>query len=214
MGFEKTMTLLAGEPLICHSVRAFDLCDDISEIVVVTAADREAAVAEAVAGFSKPLRVVRGGDTRQQSVSAGLQAVSPVCEWAAIHDAARPLVTPDVIARCFASAREHGGSVAAERVTDTLQRADEMGFCDRVVDRVGLWRMQTPQVFRVAVLLAAISEAEATGVTLTDETSAMLRSGHQVHLVENPDWNFKVTLPRDVGVAEFLLNVRAAERMT
>jgi len=214
MGFEKTMTPVAGEPLVCHAVRAFDLCEEISEIVVVTAAEREASVFEVLQVFSKPLRVVRGGETRQESVLAGINATSASCDWVAIHDAARPLITPDFISRCFAAAFEFGGSTAAESVSDTLQRGDENGFCAGVVDRSSLWRMQTPQVFQRAALLAAIRDAQESGVTLTDETSAMIRAGHRVHLVENPDWNFKVTLPKDVGVAEFLLRSRAAESMT
>lgn len=214
MGFEKTMTPVAGEPLICHAVRAFEFCTDIHEIVVVTAADRESTVAESLQIFSKPLQVVRGGETRQESVLAGLRAVSGTCDMVAIHDAARPMVTPDLISRCLVAAREFGGSSAAERVTDTLQRADETGGCTGVVDRSGLWCMQTPQVFPCSDLLAAIQNAEDAGVALTDETSAMLRAGHPVQLVENPDWNFKVTLPRDVAVADFIIRSRAAESLT
>jgi len=214
MGFDKTLTPVAGEPLICHAVRAFDLCRNISEIVVVTAPEREESMADVLKNFSKPVRVVRGGETRQDSVLAGLSAVSDSCALVAIHDAARPLVTPDFISRCFAAAREFGGSVAAERLTDTLQQEDADGFCDSPVPREGLWRMQTPQVFSRVLLLAAAEDAAASGVVLTDETSVMRRAGHPVYLVENPDWNIKVTLPRDVGVVDFLLRARAAESMS
>jgi 2-C-methyl-D-erythritol 4-phosphate cytidylyltransferase len=99
-------------------------------------------------------------------------------------------------------------------VTDTLQRADESGCGAEVIEREGLWRMQTPQVFRAAELRRAMDAVAASGANVTDETSALRRIGGKVFLVENSDWNFKVTFPRDVAVAEFILQTRAAASLT
>lgn len=212
MGFDKILAPLGGEPLIRHSVRAFETCRDAGEIVIVCAKERETDVCEAVAGFSKVAAVVAGGETRQESVVNGLGKIrSP---FVAVHDAARPLVTADLISRCLAVADEQGASAAAEPVTDTLQRADGQGCCAEVVEREGLWRMQTPQVFLTAELRRAMESVRADGVSVTDETSALRRIGGRVFLVENAEWNFKVTYPRDVAVAEFILQSRAAASLT
>jgi 2-C-methyl-D-erythritol 4-phosphate cytidylyltransferase len=206
MGFDKILTPLAGEPLVRHTVRAFELCADVREIVVVCAREREASIREALADAKKVVAFVSGGETRQESVTNGLAALAPDAEFVAVHDAARPLVTPDLISRCLAA--------AAEPVTDTLQRADDAGCCAEVVNREGLWRMQTPQIFRAGDLRRAMDAALAAGVSVTDETSALRRLGGHVFLVENADWNFKVTYPRDVALAEFILRSRAAASLT
>lgn len=208
IGFDKTLADLAGDPVICHSLRAFASCADVTEIVVVTARERVEAVCRIVSDLAVPVHVIEGGATRMDSVIAGLEAVSHAGAIAAVHDAARPLVTPELVARCFAAAREHGGSVAAERVIDSLQRGDAAGYCVEPVPREGLWRMQTPQVFPAALLLAAYREARADGLKSTDETTVMRRAGHPVFLVENSDWNFKVTVPRDLDVARYLVESR------
>lgn len=213
MGFDKLLTPLAGEPLIRHTVRAFEQCHLVREIVVVCARERESDIRAALADSGKVTAFVAGGETRQESVCNGIEALGAE-EFAAVHDAARPLVTADLIARCLAAAIEHGAAGAAEPVTDTLQRADDSGRCLDVVDRAGLWRMQTPQVFRTAELRRAIDAAQAAKVSVTDETSALRRMGGHVFLVENTEWNFKVTYPRDVAVAEFILQSRAAASLT
>jgi 2-C-methyl-D-erythritol 4-phosphate cytidylyltransferase len=212
MGFDKILTPLAGEPLLRHAVRAFELCAAVTEIVVVCAKEREEEARGLLGDVKKLSAVVAGGDTRQESVSNGLAAVSS--EFVAVHDAARPLVTATLIAHCFDAAVEHGAAVAAEPVTDTLQRADAGGSCEGIVARDGLWRMQTPQVFRADDIRRAMQAVIASGASVTDETSALQRAGGRVFLVENADWNFKVTYPRDVAVAEFILQSRAAASLT
>ncbi len=212
MGFDKILTSLAGQPLIRQTVQAFEACHDVQEIVIVCARVRETDVREALSGCKKISAIVAGGETRQDSVGNGLERTT--CEFVAVHDAARPLVTPDLISRCLAEAIVHGAATAAEPVTDTLQRADDAGCCGEVVDREGLWRMQTPQVFRTDDLRRAMNEVRAAGASITDETSALRRMGERVFLVENSEWNFKVTYPRDVAVAEFILQARAAASFT
>jgi len=210
MGFDKILTPLAGEALIRHTVRAFVECHAVREIVIVCARERETDVREVLGDLKKITRIVTGGETRQDSVGNGLAALSEAMDFVAVHDAARPLVTPTLIANCLQAATGHGAATAAEPVTDTLQRANDTRCCADVVDRENLWRMQTPQVFRTAELRRAMDGARAAGVSVTDETSAVRRLGGQVFLVENAEWNFKVTYPRDVAVAEFILQSRAA----
>ncbi|MGH8048744.1 MAG: 2-C-methyl-D-erythritol 4-phosphate cytidylyltransferase [Chthoniobacterales bacterium] len=212
MGFDKVLTLLAGEPMLRHSVRAFEICAAVTEIVVVCAKEREVDVRSQLGDVRKLAGVVAGGDTRQESVCNGLAAITS--EFVAVHDAARPLVTAELITHCFEAAVGHGAAVAAEPVTDTLQRADATGSCEGIVEREGLWRMQTPQVFRTAEIRRAMESVRASGASVTDETSALQRVGGRVFLVENDDWNFKVTYPRDVAVAEFILQSRAAASLT
>ena len=214
MGFDKVLTPLAGEPLIRHTVRAFELCHAVSQIVVVCARERETEIRASLSEVGKIAAFVSGGQSRQESVLSGLEALAGATDYVAVHDAARPLVTPALIDCCFAAAVEHGASSAAEPVTDTLQKTDDLKCCVEVVDRADLWRMQTPQVFRTDDLLRAMHAAQAAGVSVTDETSALRRMGGHVFLVENADWNFKVTYPRDVPVAEFILQSRAAASLT
>lgn len=212
MGFDKVLIPLAGEPLVVHSLRAFEQCHDVTEIVVVHSRDREAETRKALESARKIAQFVAGGESRQESVRKGLELVT--ADFVAVHDAARPLVTPAFVSRCFEVAIEHGAASAAEPVTDTLQRVDDAGRCVEVIDREGLWRMQTPQIFRTSELRRACEAVASSGVDMTDETSAIHRIGGAVFVVENPEWNFKVTVPRDVAVAEFILQQRAAASLT
>ncbi len=205
MGFDKVMVPVAGVPLVRWSVGAFARCEEVGEVVVVVGAGREAAVRAALVGMDSgvmSVRFVEGGESRQESVARGVAVVSG--DFVAVHDAARPLVTKELISRCLAAAREGGAATAAERVTDTLQREVD-GCGGEVVDREELWRIQTPQVFETGLLRRALGAVARDGVAVTDETSAVLRIGVAARLVENLDWNFKVTIPRDVGLAEAVL---------
>jgi 2-C-methyl-D-erythritol 4-phosphate cytidylyltransferase len=208
MGFDKVMAPLLGVPLVRWAVGVFAGCDEIGEVVVVVGAGREAEVRAVLSGLDVA-GYVEGGATRQESVARGVAAVSG--ELVAVHDAARPLVTKVLIERCLAEARRSGAATAAERVTDTLERERD-GRGIEVVDREGLWRIQTPQVFETKLLRRALRAAAEEGRLVTDETSAVLGVGVSAGLVENPDWNFKVTIPRDVALAEAVLRSRTPLR--
>ncbi len=201
MGFDKVLAPLLGVPLVRWSVGVFAGCEEVDELVVVFGAGREAEVRKALAGAAVD-HFVEGGVTRQGSVARGVAAVSG--DLVAVHDAARPLVTAELIRRCLEEARRSGAATAAERVTDTLQRGAD-GRSVEVVDRDGLWRIQTPQVFETELLRRALRAAADEGRVGTDETTAVLGVGRSAGLVENLDWNFKVTIPRDVGLAEAVL---------
>jgi 2-C-methyl-D-erythritol 4-phosphate cytidylyltransferase len=211
MGFDKVFADLLGKPVLYWSIAAFEGCRDIGEIVIVTRADRigevEALVKEEK--FKKVRKVVEGGTERHLSVWNGLRAVqSEGSEFVAIHDAARPLVTPKLISNCIALAQKHGAACCASPIPDTVKRASyEMLVTDNV-DRKNLWAMQTPQVFSSPLIMQAYASLMARHELVTDEVSAVQKLGKRVALLENDDYNFKITFPRDLPMAEQVIEIR------
>ncbi len=207
-GGDKLSILIAGRPLLVWSLLALEQTPAISCIVLVVPIGCEEIFHEIArdAGISKLIAVVAGGRQRHESVLRGLTALPSSVELVAIHDAARPLLTPDLVMRCLSVAAENGAATAAVPVTDTLHQADQKQCAARTVDRTGLWAMQTPQVFRAAPLVKLLQEV-ALG-NPTDEVSVVLAAGWRVPLVENFQPNFKVTWPDDFAVAEAILQSR------
>jgi 2-C-methyl-D-erythritol 4-phosphate cytidylyltransferase len=123
----------------------------------------------------------------------------------AIHDGARPLVSPEAIDRCIAAASEHGGAALARPATETLKRADENGFAKESVERERLWFMETPQAFQLALILRAYDEVKRLDRIVTDEVSALELIGHATLLVDAGKPNLKITHPSDLSLAEALL---------
>jgi 2-C-methyl-D-erythritol 4-phosphate cytidylyltransferase/2-C-methyl-D-erythritol 2,4-cyclodiphosphate synthase len=205
--YNKVLAPLAGRPLLCHTLAAFQNTPEVDALLLMTDADSLSAVRSLVNehGFTKVRSVLLGGATRQASVRVGLDHLPSGCETVAVHDAARALVTPDIVRRCVLSARQHGSGVAAVPVVDTLKATDETGWATATVDREGLWAVQTPQAFLTSLLLRAHQEADAAGFVGTDETSLVERLGVPVRLVEGATSNLKVTRPEDADVAEALL---------
>lgn len=203
MGFDKLTAELSGQSVLRRSINAFLAAKSINSIVVVCPEERWASLGE-VDG-KKPIIRVDGGDTRQASVHAGINALPAGTIQVAIHDGARPLVSPADIDRCVASAREHGAASLARRATDTMMRSDENDFSTTTVDREQLWRMETPQVFQIEHLRIAALHADDHGINCTDEVSAMQAIGRPVKLVEPIHPNLKVTTPADLTLAEAIL---------
>lgn len=201
MGFDKLRAELAGKPVRAHSLQAFQDCADVAEIIWVISPDETPGSLD-----GKITLAVPGGAERHHSVWNGLQAVTT--EYVAVHDAARPLITPAAISVCYEVAQECGAAVCCEPESDTLHRADADRFLVEPVSRENVWRMQTPQIFRTELLRAAYAEVRARGTAVTDEVSAVLAVGGQVRLWSNPEWNFKITYPRDLEFAEFILHQR------
>ncbi len=212
MGFDKTFALLGERPIIRHSVAVFDGVEAVGEIIVVVREDRldEFRAALPAEAFPKLRAITPGGVHRQDSVAEGLKLVSSVADFVAVHDAARPLITSAQIERVYAAAREHGAASLAAPIADTLKRADAGDVVCGSVDRERLFAMQTPQVFAAALLREAYELVTAEGVTITDEVSAVERLGRKVVLVPNDDYNFKITYPPDLALAELVLRSRAA----
>ena len=202
MGFDKLASPLAGIPVLRRTLNAFLAADSIAEIVVVCPAERWELVG---GGFSKPVRRVDGGTDRQDSVVAGLAALSAQTDLVAVHDGARPLVAAADIDRCVAAAVEFRAAALARRVTETLKRSDAADFSAGAVSRENLWFMETPQVFNVPLLLEAYEAVAAQGLAVTDEVSAIEAIGVQVKFIESIQPNLKITTPADLALAEALL---------
>jgi 2-C-methyl-D-erythritol 4-phosphate cytidylyltransferase len=212
MGFDKLTAILAGCPVFIRTLQRFEICSDVKEIVLVAHPDRLKQFGTLVAdyGLSKVNRVVAGGEHRHLSVAAGLQATSPTAELVAVHDGARPLISTEVISLAIREARECGAVSVAAPVVETLKRADEEQRVIGSVERLGLWTMQTPQVFRREWLIRAYEAVLAAGISVTDEVSAIQTAGFPVKLLTNPGWNLKITYPRDLDLAQILFNLESA----
>ncbi len=199
----KAFIELAGRPLLSYALDAFRACPAVVEtIVAVAPQDVERARGLLRAGGRQSERVVAGAALRQQSVAAALAEVRPDLSLVAVHDAARPFVTPGLIQRCLEEAARSGAGVAAVRATDTVKEADADGTVCGTLDRSRIWLVQTPQAFRRTLLEKAHASAAAAGVICTDDAGLVERLGHPVHLVEGDSDNIKVTFPRDVAQAE------------
>lgn len=203
-GIDKVMAPLGGEPMIQRTVRTFQNCGAIKEIVIVTREDLILPITELCGGFDKVRAVVRGGDSRQASVKLGLSAFTDKMELAAVHDGARPLVSEAVIDRTVRAAHTYGGAAPVISVKDTI-KVFEGGFIASTPDRETLRAVQTPQVFDLDLLRGALEKADKDGAAVTDDCSAVERLGLKIRLVEGEERNLKVTTPMDLKIAEMLL---------
>ena len=203
-GIDKVMAPLGGEPMILRTVRAFEDCEAVKEIVIVTREDLMGPIAELCSGFTKIRSVVQGGSSRQESVKLGLLAFSKEVRLAAVHDGARPLVSGELIDKVIRAAHSYGAAAPAIPVKDTI-KIFEGGFIAATPDRSTLRAVQTPQVMDRDLLLGALEKAEQEGTALTDDCSAVEHIGMRVRLVEGEERNLKVTTPRDLKIAELLL---------
>lgn len=203
-GIDKVMAPLGGEPMILRTVRAFEDCETVKEIVIVTREDLMGPIAELCSGFTKIRSVVQGGSSRQESVKLGLLALSKEVRLAAVHDGARPLVSGELIDKVIRAAHSYGAAAPAIPVKDTI-KVFEGGFIAATPDRSTLRAVQTPQVMDRDLLLGALEKAEQEGTALTDDCSAVEHIGMRVRLVEGEERNLKVTTPLDLKIAELLL---------
>ena len=210
MGFDKLFAAIAGKPVIAHTIRAFERAISVDGIIVVAREDRHDEIKTIVRdeNFKKVKSIIPGGKRRQDSVRAGLDHLESVMRYVAVHDAARPLVTPQQIDRVFEQCRIHGAAALAEPINDTLKRADADLLVTDSVDRQELYAMQTPQIFERQLIAEAYRAVYTKNVSVTDEVSAVERLGCKVALVLNDDFNFKITYPRHLPLAEFVLTQR------
>lgn len=203
-GIDKIMAQLGGEPVILRTVRAFAACDAIAEIVVVTRSELILPIMHLCAPFEKVTAVVAGGNSRQESVSLGLNALSGRVQLAAIQDGARPLVTWQLIDRVVRAANTYGAAAPAIPVKDTIKTA-QGGVVQDTPDRNTLRAVQTPQVFDFDLLRGALKKAKQENAAITDDCSAVERMGMSVKLVEGDERNIKITTPMDLKIAEIFL---------
>ncbi len=211
-GIDKIFAPLGELPVLAHTLYAFQDSPAIDEIVVVTRRDLLEAAAELREeyGFHKVAKVVAGGETRLESVRAGLLEVSAQATLAAIHDGARPLVSGAVIRDAVERAAVTGAAAPALPVTDTIKRAGG-GLTVETVDRAQLWAVQTPQVFDLGLIRAAVEKAVEDKVELTDDCAAVERLGMRVTLTAGSRENIKITTPFDLLLGQAILEARVRE---
>lgn len=201
IGFDKLAAPLAGLPVLCHSVRVFAQAG-AGRIIVVCPEERWAALRPWEFSGDVPVVRVEGGERRQDSVLAGLRALPQETQWVAVHDAARPLITPRGVLSCLAAAQQSGAAACAHPLVDTLKRADSSGLTlPEKVCRDHLWGMETPQIFRAELLIRAYEYVYEQHADVTDEVSALEMLGVPTRLVQVGP-NMKITLPGDMELAE------------
>ena len=209
MGGDKLAMKLGGRTVLERSVAALDGSAYIDEIVIVTQSEKipETAAMARDLGYGKVKCVAAGGKCRTESAWHGVRECSPGAELIAIHDAARPLVTEEVIARAVLAAAERGAAAPAIKVKDTVRQA-RGGRVLRTLERDELFLMQTPQVFRAGLIRPALEDAARLGLELTDDCAAVMLMDAEVFLVEGSEENMKLTTPADVYAAEAILEAR------
>lgn len=203
-GIDKVMAMLKGEPMIVHTVRAFQACDAVREVVVVTRPDLIVPIKDLCSGMDKVCAVVAGGATRAESVMLGMNALSKRVRLAAIQDGARPLVSVQLIDRVIRAAHTYGGAIPGIPVKDTI-KTENGGLVDQTPERKTLRAVQTPQVFDFDMLRGALKKAQTAGWEITDDCSAVEKLGMKVKIVEGDERNLKVTTPMDLKIAELLM---------
>jgi 2-C-methyl-D-erythritol 4-phosphate cytidylyltransferase len=216
----KQFRLLDGVPVIAFTLHRLAACSWISEFLVATRAEEVDALAARIAeaGLSRPVRVVRGGDTRQQSVANALAEIDDSAELVLVHDAVRPLVTREQVERVIAEARARSAAILGIPAMDTVKEVKrtslpgDVALITATIPRERLVMAQTPQVFHTALLKEAFARAAADGVTASDEAGLVERLGHDVYVVLGSDRNLKITRPGDLDVAEFYLAQERAGR--
>ena len=206
-GPNKQFIELLGKPLVYYSLMAFEQCRVVDAVVVVRRPDcaRQADQIVHEFGFQKVVAFTDGGVERQNSVWNGLEKCDPATDIVAVHDGARPLVTPALIESTVASAQAHGTGISASKVVDTIKEANADKTVIRTVDRTKLWAVQTPQTVRLPLLQEAYTKVFERQTVVTDEAAAVELLGQKVHLVETAFLNLKITTPADLAMAEALL---------
>jgi 2-C-methyl-D-erythritol 4-phosphate cytidylyltransferase len=200
----KQMLELTGVPLLVHTLRRFEACDAVHQVILVL---QPSLTSDALSLISrhklkKIARVVGGGAERQDSVYRGLQVIKPeTAGIVAIHDAVRPFVRPEEIRLVIERAEATGAALMALAATDTIKQVHR-GRVQRTLDRKRIYHAQTPQAFRYEIIKAAYDRAYAEGYAATDDSQLVERAGHRVSVVEGSPINIKITRPLDLRIAE------------
>ena len=208
-GVDKVLQPLGEVPVLVRSIRPFQQCSAVTEIVVVTREDLLVEVGRLCRDFAldKVTKVIVGGAERIHSVQAGLRETDPDAALIAIHDGARPLVTGEVIQAAVEAAAQTGAAAPAIEVVDTIKRAAD-GHTAETVDRSALQAVQTPQVFEAGLIRATVQKALDDGELLTDDCGAVERLGMPVTLTPGSRENLKITTPLDLVLGEAILQAR------
>ena len=205
-GLAKAFLELSGEPILMRALRPFLEHPGVREVVVsLPTADAESPPGWLVEADQR-IRVVAGGETRRDSVWAGLQLLSDSLGVAVVHDGARPLVSRDVVDRCIHLAGRGVGGVAGVRAVDTIKEVDGDLRVLATPDRSRLWHAQTPQAFPLGMIMDAYRRAFTDDFAATDDAALVERVGGPVVMVESSEENLKITRPEDLEMAELMLS--------
>jgi 2-C-methyl-D-erythritol 4-phosphate cytidylyltransferase len=215
MGAEtpKQFLELDGVPIVVHTLRRIASCSLVTEIIVATRADQVSRLDERIRGekIAQPVRVVRGGDSRHESVEAALEFVSDDTEAVLVHDAVRPFVGREQIVRVIEEARRCQAAILGIPAMDTVKEVkraslpEDVALITATVPRERVVLAQTPQVFATKLLKQAFAKAKEDGITASDEAGLVERLGHEVHVVHGSERNIKITKPADLDLARFYL---------
>jgi 2-C-methyl-D-erythritol 4-phosphate cytidylyltransferase len=201
----KQFLQLAGRPVIFHTLKVFEECDSIDEVIVVLPAAESAGFLSLASSFRKVTRVVPGGTTRADSVKRGLMSIrAATAEIVAVHDGVRPFVTVDEINSTVQAAKADGAAILVAPVTDTIKEVTDASVL-KTLDRGALRRALTPQCFRYELLLEAYQHADVNDPSLTDESALVEQLGRRVSIVEGSARNIKITTVEDLAIAEAIL---------
>jgi 2-C-methyl-D-erythritol 4-phosphate cytidylyltransferase len=221
MGAEtpKQFLELDGVAIVILSLRRIASCDQITDIIVATRADGVDKLEGRIAAekFKQKIRVIRGGDTRQESVARALHEVPDDAELVAVHDAVRPFVTREQISRVIEEARRCKAAILGIPAMDTVKEVkraslpEDVALITATIPRERVVLAQTPQVFATRLLKDALASAQSDGVTASDEAGLVERLGHDVHVVLGSERNIKITKPADMELARFLLERERAK---
>jgi 2-C-methyl-D-erythritol 4-phosphate cytidylyltransferase len=209
-GKEKAFLPLLGKPLLAWTLSAFTSFPSIHEIIVVVPPGREEDCRKEVLspyGIEKA-RIVVGGSERQDSLQNGFAEIEEPCDAVVVHDGARPFLDQEILRKALDAAREHGASVVAVPVKDTIKRGDARRMVETTLDRSHLWSVQTPQTYKYDILKRALAEAKKADARGTDDASLVERIGEPVKIVTGSYENIKITTPEDLVLGEMLLESR------
>jgi 2-C-methyl-D-erythritol 4-phosphate cytidylyltransferase len=222
MGAEtpKQFLELEGVPIVILSLRRIASCDEVSEIIVATRGNGIARLQERVCqeAFRQKVRVIRGGDSRQESVARALQEVTDDTELVLVHDAVRPFVTRERVARVIEEARHCHAAILGIPAMDTVKEVkrgslpEDVALITATIPRERVVLAQTPQVFETKLLKEAFARAQADGVSVSDEAGLVERLGRHVHVVLGSERNIKITKPADMELARFFLERERAAK--
>ncbi len=208
----KLLLQLRSQPLIAWTLKAAQAARFITWIGIISQPSDWSDLKEILASLSltKPVQLIEGGATRQESVYNGLQALPGAAKQVLIHDGARCLVTPDLLDSCAEVIKHCPGLIAAVPVKDTIKIVDTNKLIQSTPDRRQLWAAQTPQAFDVELLKQCHAEGRRQGWEVTDDAALFEKCGLSVQIVEGEETNLKVTTPMDLAIAEFILQQRLA----
>jgi len=200
----KQMLELGGVPLLIHTLRRFEDCDAVDQVILVLQPNLTTDVLALISRYNlkKIARVVGGGAERQDSVYRGIQVINQeVAGIVVVHDAVRPFIRPEEIRAVIERAQNTGAALMAMAAIDTIKQV-KSGRVQRTLDRKRIFHAQTPQAFRYSIIREAYERAYADGFTATDDSQLVERIGHRVSVVEGSPVNIKITRPFDLRLAE------------